>query len=88
MRQNGAPDPNFNFGNPIEHHTTHAARVTHSVKEHHAIRTLSYYKNYHSFKTDFTDNAANSTDIAPGMQMEFYDPLDMELVVGDAQQMS
>lgn len=77
--------PDYNGSRSITDIATHGCRLTHTVTEHHAIRSFPVFaKSIHQY-TDYTSNAENKGDIAAAGQMGFIDPVenDMEIVAGE-----
>lgn len=73
------PTPANNKDRPILHSATHACRVTHTVTEHHALRTFPTFDARTHIFTDFTANASNTADIVRGDTMQTVDPAELDI---------
>ncbi len=81
----GTMNPSFNNDRPIDHVATHGPRITHTVTEHHSMRTFPSFDGRVHIFTDETANAETGNDISRSTQMAFIDPMENgeELIPGD-----
>lgn len=79
------PNSSNNNNRPIMHVATHGPRVTHTVTEHHAIRTFPVFDGRVHIFSDNTANAETGADITRSDQMVFIDALENneETIAGD-----